>query len=185
MVDELTRESFATGKAVVEIAVDLLKLLATEIDKKAREAKYSSLNAKSDKEVQAEKAEMSLGGWANEEDLDSMNVPNKDVADAFEEKLKEHGFKYERLSDEKFIVAAKNRNMINDVIQETAKEIAKEKAEQRANPEKAKQKQEQKAKKKESFKEKVDRYKQKAGQKDKNRQREKQKQKSKNQNKSR
>lgn len=184
MVDELTQEAFATGKAVVEVTVELLKWLAAAIDKKARDTKYSSPDIKADKEVQIKEG-VSLGEWANKEDLDSMNVPNKEVADAFEEKLKEHGFKFERLSDEKFIVAAKNRNVVNDVIQETAKGIAKEKAEQRANPEKAKQKQEQKSKKKESIKDRVDRYKQKAAQKDKNRQREKQKQKSKSQDKSR
>lgn len=131
MVDELTRQSFMTGKAVVEVATELIKLLAVVIDKQAVDIENSISRNKFEKEAakQTENMKMdktfTVGG--DDKDADIAKESNSDIADAFEDKLKEQGLKYERLSDNCFIVAAKNKNEVNKAVQETAKGISKEK----------------------------------------------------------
>lgn len=121
MVDELTQQSFSTSKAVVEVATELIKLLAVEINKEARKIENSLSKQKVENEIYTP-----MGGWLKSGDLNAVKMSNKEVADTFENKLKERGFKYDRLSDDKFVVAAKNKNLVSNVVRQSAKEIAKE-----------------------------------------------------------
>lgn len=113
MVDDLTAQAFSTSKAVVEVATELLKLIA----KKLEQEYYNNKNVRN--------TSNNMEQVANKES-NFVEISDECVADAFENKLKQQGFKYERINDEKFVVESDNRKSINNVMIETAKEVAQD-----------------------------------------------------------
>lgn len=167
MVDELTQQSFSTGKAVVEVATELIELLSAKIDQKTTNIQNNLSNQMIEKEKYASKGERSKS-----ESIDTIKPSNEEIADTFEKNLKEQGIKYNRLSSDKFLVEAKNKDIVRNAVQQSAKEIAKEKFQNRNGLMKEKHN-----KKKETFKDRIQKSKQKAAKRDKDRQKNRHKEK--------
>lgn len=138
MVDELTQQSWQTGKAVWEISVDIVKALAKGIlwasDKLFGEDQE---NIKLSDKLQSFIAEhnankgmpSTLGEWASETNIDTMDISDQEVADLLEQTFKDQNIKYMRMDDSSFYIEADSRNVVDGLVKGVAKQIASEREE--------------------------------------------------------
>lgn len=201
MVDDLTRQSVSTLKALGDASIEaikvmaaLLNLLAQKISKCETETDKNQCIDDFNKQVdELLKGNMPAGEFSKEvKDSVVMEIPDDVVADMFEAELKFQGFDYSRMSDKSFVVRSGDVEVLNHVMQETAvklndvKDLPMEQIKSQAKENlklakkgKTKEQVEKLTQKKAKVKDVVKNLKEKSEKKDHNRQREKQKTKSK------
>ncbi len=201
MVDDLTRQGVSTLKALSEVSVELIKMLAALLNRMSNQiengkdstAKLEAANDFQEKANKLLKGELPPGEFAKEvKDAEVMKIPDSAVADMFEAELRFNGFDYSKMSDSNFVVRGSDMGVLNKVLQDTAQEInsmkdqpieeIQKQAKDRLNlakEGKSKDQVEKITKTKAKVKETVKHFKQKAEKKDHNRERQKQKTKNK------
>lgn len=137
VVDEMTQQAARTGITVWEISVDLVKALAKGVlwvseklfDDKENGKLSDVLQSYMDQHNANKGMPSTLGEWAAEKTIDTMDISDKDVADLLEQTFKDQNVKYMRLDNESFYIEANSRNMVDSLVKSAAKEIAKEREE--------------------------------------------------------